>query len=239
MAIEYEYDVCLSFAGEQREYVHQVYEELKKNNIHVFYDKDEDIETMLWGRNLIEVFTDVYRKNARFCVMFISKEYVSKVWTKLEKRRVLSRALLEDIYILPVRMDDTEVPGFDDSLSYLDGTIKSPCEIARQIVVKLGKPLTIISEKDAIHQLFCNIQDKLSKYDSEIVAIEGDNNTIKLFVNQDAYDEEEYGAFIQLYKMDIVPCYKLMNVNIFLEHKQILTESEILLLLEKALTYHG
>ena len=34
----FEYDVCLSFAGEQREYVEQVADKLKSRGVRVFFD---------------------------------------------------------------------------------------------------------------------------------------------------------------------------------------------------------
>lgn len=234
MRTKFDYDVCLSFAGEQREYVQQVYDELINNNVRVFYDQGKDIETMLWGRNLIEVFTDIYKKNARFCVMFLSKDYARKAWTNLERRRALSRALIEDIYILPVRMDKTEIPGFDDSLGYLDAATKSPFEIAQQIIFKLGKSITTITKEEAVQQLLNNIQVILQKTNANIVAIKGTDNTIKLFPSQVAFEAEEYGVFIQFYKIDIVPYYKVLNIGLFPECDNILSESAVITLLEEA-----
>jgi hypothetical protein len=40
---KYQYDVALSFAGEDRHYVEQVAEILKRKGISVFYDKYEEI----------------------------------------------------------------------------------------------------------------------------------------------------------------------------------------------------
>jgi hypothetical protein len=40
-ARDYEYDVCLSFAGEHRPYVEKVTHELKEHGVRVFYDLDE------------------------------------------------------------------------------------------------------------------------------------------------------------------------------------------------------
>ena len=54
--VEYEYDICLTYASEQLDYVKKVYEVLCANNVKVFFDKDNDIDTFLWGRNLIESF---------------------------------------------------------------------------------------------------------------------------------------------------------------------------------------
>jgi len=47
----YKYDIALSFAGEDREYVEQVAILLKRFGVKVFYDKFE--ESNLWGKNLL------------------------------------------------------------------------------------------------------------------------------------------------------------------------------------------
>ena len=45
-----EYDVALSFAGEDREYVEAVASALQQAGVKVFYDQYEEVE--LWGKNL-------------------------------------------------------------------------------------------------------------------------------------------------------------------------------------------
>src|SRR5262245_39904870 len=45
-----QYDVCLSFAGEDRDYVKRVAEELHRRQVRVFYDQFEI--SHLWGKNL-------------------------------------------------------------------------------------------------------------------------------------------------------------------------------------------
>jgi|GEM_PF-4124244 len=47
---DYEYDVCLTFAGEDRTYVEMVAEQLKARGLRVFYDRDETGK--LWGKDL-------------------------------------------------------------------------------------------------------------------------------------------------------------------------------------------
>ena len=74
-----QYDVALSFAGENRTYVEQVAEGLKAAGVSVFYDKFEKAD--LWGKNLIEHLAEIYGHRSRFVVMFVSKEYVEKAWT--------------------------------------------------------------------------------------------------------------------------------------------------------------
>ena len=48
---------------------------------------------------------------ARYCVMFFSQHYVAKAWTKHELKAAQARALNEnEEYILPIRLDSTEIP---------------------------------------------------------------------------------------------------------------------------------
>ena len=67
----FEYDVGLSFAGEQREYVEQVADALTVRGIRVFYDDYE--KGTLWGKDLYAHLTEVYQHWCEYCVIFISK----------------------------------------------------------------------------------------------------------------------------------------------------------------------
>ena len=51
------YDVALSFAGEDREYVDAVASHLQEAGVRVFYDRFE--ETKLWGKNLYDHLSDI------------------------------------------------------------------------------------------------------------------------------------------------------------------------------------
>jgi hypothetical protein len=53
-ADEHEFDVCLSFATENRDYVEMVAGGLKEHGVKVFYDDDEKVR--LWGKDLAEFF---------------------------------------------------------------------------------------------------------------------------------------------------------------------------------------
>ena len=128
------YDVCLSFAGEDREYVDAVAEELHSRNIQVFYDKY--VEVQLWGADLQARFANVYQNSARFCVMFVSAHYRQNVWPNHEAASAFARALKDKEYILPVRFDDTEIPGLLPTIGYVDAKLKSPNELASMIEEK-------------------------------------------------------------------------------------------------------
>ena len=100
------WDVALSFAGAQRDYVEQVAEALKARGVRCFYDADEQIE--LWGKYLAEELPAIYGEQAAAVVVFVSAEYAARDWTRLERRAALNRAVRERReYVLPARFDDT------------------------------------------------------------------------------------------------------------------------------------
>ena len=69
-----QYEVALSFAGEQRDYVESVARALQSRGIAVFYDGFARVH--LWGKDLVEELHEVFEHRAALAVMFISKEYV-------------------------------------------------------------------------------------------------------------------------------------------------------------------
>ncbi|MCK9545935.1 MAG: TIR domain-containing protein [Sulfurospirillaceae bacterium] len=134
---KYDYDVALSFAGEDRKYVKEVAYILKAYGVRVFYDEFE--EDTLWGKDLTSHLQDIYKEKAKYTIMFISKYYKSKTWTKHERRSMQERALKEpEEYILPARFDNAEIPGLYSSISYIDLNTKTPCEFVKVILLKIN-----------------------------------------------------------------------------------------------------
>lgn len=144
----FKYDVALSFAGEDREYVDKVASLLKESGIKVFYDLFEEED--LWGKDLGIHFDFVYRKSARYCIPFISEHYKRKIWTNHEIKTAIARAIESNSeYILPARFDDTEIDGIRPTLGFIDLRRNSPEELANKILKKLKKPNSIpVPEKE-------------------------------------------------------------------------------------------
>lgn len=141
-----DYDIALSFAGEDRPFVEAVARELIRNKIRVFYDRYET--ATLWGKNLYDYLDEVYRNRATLCVIFLSKAYKERLWTNHERRSAQARAFRERReYILPVRLDGTEIPGIPETIAYVDGTVTSPSKISGLLIDKL-QDLQSISEGD-------------------------------------------------------------------------------------------
>jgi len=130
------YEIAISFAGENRQFVGDVARELDSKGVRVFYDEFERVR--LLGKDLVAYFGEVYGKQARFCAMFISEHYVRKAWTQLERQHAQSRALTEkEEYILPLRLDDSQVPGLPTTIGYIDIRGMTPNAVAEILVRKL------------------------------------------------------------------------------------------------------
>jgi hypothetical protein len=146
--MDYKYDVTLSFAGEDRSYVEEVANVLRKNDIKVFYDKFEEVD--LWGKDLGVHFDYVYSKGSKYCVIFISENYKLKIWTNHEIKTAISRAIETNVeYILPAKFDDTEIDGIRPTLGFIDLRKIGPDEFAHLIIKKLEKePSVPLPEKE-------------------------------------------------------------------------------------------
>lgn len=130
------FDIAISVAGEDRAYARELADLLKERGVRVYYD-DYDEDT--WGANLYEYLSQIYR-SATFCVMFLSRHYAASRWTTHERRAAQERAFREKReYILPLRLDDTEIPGIPETIGYLDLREKSIPEIAERLVRKLAR----------------------------------------------------------------------------------------------------
>lgn len=135
--MEKQFDVALSFAGEDRQYVEEVASNLRKMGIKVFYDKYEMVP--LWGKNLLDHLQDVYQNKALYTIIFISKHYSDKVWTNHERKSAQAKAFISNIeYILPVRFDETEIPGILRTIGYINALEYSPNELSELIKKKIG-----------------------------------------------------------------------------------------------------
>ena len=140
---EFKYDVAISFAGEDRNIAEQIATELRNRNVEVFYDNFE-VEN-LWGKNLYEYLSHIYTNAAKYCVLLLSESYAKKSWTTLERRSAQARAFREkNEYILPIRLDGTEIPGLLETIGYLSLDKNNPTKekinkIVDSIIKKLEK----------------------------------------------------------------------------------------------------
>jgi hypothetical protein len=93
MASIEDFDVALSFAGEDRDYAEALADALRQYGVKVFYDKYE--QAILWGKDLYTYLSDLYQNRARYCVMLLSQHYAAKLWTNHERQSAQARAFRE------------------------------------------------------------------------------------------------------------------------------------------------
>lgn len=134
----YRFDVVLSFAGEDREYVENIYLLLRNRHVRVFYD--DEFRSELWGEDLTEKLDEIYRTDTKYCMIFCSKYYSKKKWAVLEKRSAKAAQFDNGRYdyILPILLDDTEIPGILKTSGYLDARELSSEKIVEIFLEKLN-----------------------------------------------------------------------------------------------------
>lgn len=134
----FEYDIALSFAGEDRSKVEPIALLLQNHGLKVFYDNFETAN--LWGKDLYQYLQSIYRDKAHYCIIFCSKEYAEKAWTLHELRQAQERSFLQDHdYILPLKLDDSIVPGINSTTGYIDYNKYTIDELVKIILEKCKK----------------------------------------------------------------------------------------------------
>ena len=134
---KFQFDIAISFAGTERDIAEDIANRVKNDGFAVFCDSF--YPEMLWGKDLGEFFDDIYRRQARYCVMLISPEYRDRMWTQHERRSAQARALEErgKEYILPIVVVPAELPGLQPTIGYLSPSQYPVERIAKILVQKL------------------------------------------------------------------------------------------------------
>lgn len=188
--MKYYYDVVLSFAGEDREYVEECADILTALGIKVFYDSYE--QDVLWGKDLYTFLADIYSNKARYAIVFISQHYVKKCWTKHEFKFINERMFnSETEYLLPVFLDDTKLCGIPETQGYL--TNKTPYEVAVMFAKKINKDIDVELMKS-------ELQQSLPTYE---ITVRWRN--VRFYSAVEEFDAEYPLSFLmELYKLDML-----------------------------------
>jgi hypothetical protein len=136
----YDWDVALSFAGEDRVLVEELLHALEERGVEVFYDFNE--RAALWGKNLEEELAKIYSDDARFMVVCLSENYPLKDWTSFELE--IGRAAAKkrtDVYLLPLILGDTQphILGLRQSVAHMSIQKDSIQTVVETLIQKLGQ----------------------------------------------------------------------------------------------------
>lgn len=132
------FDVALSFPGEHREFVRRVAERLSERlgRERVLYDAYYEAEFALI--DLDTYLQRLYHDESELIVVFLSAHYERKEWCGLEWRAI--RDVIKrrrESTVIPVRFDNTEIPGLFSNSGYIWVGEREPEEVADLILQRL------------------------------------------------------------------------------------------------------
>ena len=158
---QFEYDIAISYAGEDSAFVEQVAHRLHAHGVRLFFGPQR--VTNLWGRDLTVEFAEIFSRRSRRVLMFISQHYARKFWPQQEAAAAFAGHLRHhERIILPVRFDDTEVPGLLPTIGYVDARHLTPLDVANETItlltslgLRIGPPLvsSTVARVEAGHPL--------------------------------------------------------------------------------------
>lgn len=139
------YDVAISFAREDSLQAEALAAALKRLGVSVYYYQFEKGKGL--GTDLHLKLTDIFQNQSKYCVILISKDYLNE-WTEIELNAAWARKIKnrEKDYILPVRLDQTEIPGLLPTMEYLEWPPDNEESIARAIASKLNKRPAVVKD---------------------------------------------------------------------------------------------
>ncbi len=97
----HKWDVAISYAGEDAATVDPIVRRLKLEGLRVFDANWDEIRGYLWVKDLVTELPRIYQEEAAYCIVFVSEAYARSVWTRLELRNSLARALENEEYVKP------------------------------------------------------------------------------------------------------------------------------------------
>jgi hypothetical protein len=105
----------------------------------IFYDEFQQAE--LWGRDLSIALGNVYSREARYCLIILSSDYVAKSWTNHERQSAISQFIQRrSDYILCLKVDDIDLPGFPSIVGYVALDRFGVDGVYKMLLQKLGRP---------------------------------------------------------------------------------------------------
>lgn len=110
--IDFEWDIAISFAGENRTLADFVDQQLRDLDISVFYDRNYEDNYLggLWSQQ----FSDIFVAKSRLVVAILDKYHREKVWPTFERDCFAVR--VQQGEVIPIMLDDTVFPGIPKDL---------------------------------------------------------------------------------------------------------------------------
>ena len=107
-----QFDVAISFAGENRELARYIAQRLKDLDVEAYFDEDYEVKYL--GKKLSAEFPRVFGSGSRFVLCILDKNHEQKIWPTFERDVFLPR--VEKSEVIPVYLDDTKFVGISSDL---------------------------------------------------------------------------------------------------------------------------
>jgi hypothetical protein len=104
---DYEWDIALSFAGENRELARAIADNLGTLDARVFFD--EHFEANFLGRAWHAEFERIFATDSRLVVCLLDVHHLEKIWPTFERECFAPR--VSEGEVIPVLLDETRFPG--------------------------------------------------------------------------------------------------------------------------------
>jgi len=118
------YDLAVSYASEQAEYVEAFVKRMKKRRFKIYLYTEEQ-EIML-GSILHEKLQEIYSDESMTRLIFLSNEYLKKSITRMEADVIIAEYTYERSNMYVFRFDDSHLPGLNRNFVYAS-IDKYPC----------------------------------------------------------------------------------------------------------------
>lgn len=131
----YTYDLAISYASEQFEYVREFADAMIDRGYDVFLDRYETVR--LLSTFLHEELYSIFRNESRHVILFISDEYSTKPHALWEAKITIARSIFYPGCFTVARFSNAQVPCIDESYLYLDTEKFTAMELAELMSKKL------------------------------------------------------------------------------------------------------
>lgn len=136
--VDQEWDIAISFAGENRDLAKFIAEKLRELDVSVYFD--EYYETNYLGKRLGEQFEAVFSKGARYVVCLLDKNHKDKIWPTFERDTFTHR--VKENAVIPIYLDNEKFVGISADLYGIEFKVDRATEDWRalaneRIVLKL------------------------------------------------------------------------------------------------------
>ncbi len=141
------YDVAISFPSENRQIAKELFQLLRDKGLSVFYDQDAEPRSL--GSEAMGLLFDVFNHQSSYAVILCSRGTIKSDWAQYEVNLAIQRDKRQnykhDPFVIPIRLDDTEVPYLTTKI-FADHRKESLRAIADQIHRKIQNRPTRVSD---------------------------------------------------------------------------------------------